>query len=479
MPIRFFDTLTKKKEVFSPVVDKTARMYTCGPTVYNFAHIGNFRTYLFEDLLRRWLKYRGYKVQQVMNLTDVEDKIIRDCQKEKISLKKFTEPYSKAFFEDLDTLKIERAEVYPKATEHIPEMVAMIQVLLDKGFAYKADDGIYYTISKFKNYGKLAHIKVKELKAGASGRVLADEYDKENLGDFALWKFWDDKDGDVFWEAEIGKGRPGWHIECSAMSAKHLTEAFKNSKFHPEKFVTLDIHTGGVDNIFPHHQDEIAQTEACVGKKFVNHWLHSEHLLVDNKKMSKSLGNFYTLRDLLAKGYNPLAIRYALLSVHYRQKLNFTFKVLEAATAALQRLNDFVHNLDEAHGEKNNPSISILIKDAQGKFEAALDDDLDISPALAAIFDFVSEINKISIHALSKSDAKTVLQFMEKVDSVLGVLYEEEKLPKDLQKLFDEREKARVSKNWARSDELRDELLKKGIAVEDTPHGTRWKRILS
>ncbi len=477
--MRFFNTLTRKKEDFSPVVKGKVRMYTCGPTVYDFAHIGNFRTYIFEDLLRRWLKYRGYKVTQVMNLTDVDDKTIRNSQLAKMSLKAFTEKYSKAFFEDLDTLNIERAEVYPKATEHIPEMVVMIRCLLEKGLAYKTDDGIYYPISKFKNYGKLAHIDVSKLEAGASGRVRADEYEKENVADFALWKMWDKKDGDVFWETEIGRGRPGWHIECSAMSAKHLSQAFKNSKFYPDKFVTLDIHTGGVDNIFPHHQDEIAQTEGCVGIPFVKYWLHSEHLLVDNKKMSKSLGNFYTLRDLLAKGYHPLAVRYALLATHYRQKVNFTLKVLDASAAAVQRLNDFILRLKEAHGEKNNPSVPVLINNAQAKFEAALDDDLDISPALAAVFDFISDINKLEIHTLTKSDAKKVLDFMEKVDSVLGLVQKEEKLPANLQKLFDERERSREMKDWARSDELRDELLKKGISVEDTPHGTRWKRILS
>lgn len=478
MPIRLFNNLTRKKEEFSPVAG-TVRIYTCGPSVYNYVHIGNLRTFMFEDILRRWLKYREYKIKQVRNITDVEDKIIRDSQKAKLPLKQFTEKYTEGFFEDIDTLHMERAEIYPLATEHIPEMVEMIKFLLDNGIAYKADDGIYYAISKFKDYGKLAHIDLKGLQAGASGRVRADEYEKENVGDFSLWKLWDKKDGDVFWETEIGKGRPGWHVECSAMSAKHLTTAFADHKFNPGKFETIDIHSGGIDLLFPHHQNEVAQTEACVGKKFVNYWLHSEHLLVDGKKMSKSLGNFYTLRDILAKGYNPIAIRYALFSVHYRQKLNFTFKSLDAAVVAVQRLNDFVHNLSEAHGEKSNPSVPILIKAAQDKFEASMDDDLDISPALAAIFDFMNEINKIGIHTLTKSDAKTIEDFMAKVDSVLGVIQEEEKLPADLQKLFDEREKARVGKNWARSDELRDELLKKGIAVEDTSHGTRWKRILS
>jgi len=477
--MKFFNTLTRKKEEFKPVVKGLARMYTCGPTVYNYAHIGNYRTYIFEDLLRRWLKYRGYKVKQVMNLTDVDDKTIRDSQKEKKSLKEFTEFYTKAFFEDVKTLGIEPAEVYPKATEHINEMVEMIKVLLQKGIAYKTEDGIYYSISKFKSYGELAHIDVEKLQAGASGRVKADEYEKENVADFALWKFWDQKDGDVYWETEIGKGRPGWHIECSAMSAKHLTEVF-NNKFQPEKFVTIDLHTGGIDNLFPHHQDETAQTEACFGKKFVNYWLHSEHLLVEGKKMSKSLGNFYTLRDVLAKGYNPLAIRYLLLSTHYRQKVNFTFEALEGATTAVQRLNDFMLKLKEAHGKANKAEIHDAIQKAKLQFEQSLDDDLEISPALAAIFELMNEINKhLDAHDISKQDAEAVIQFMEQANSVLGVFAKEEKLTPELQKLVDEREKARQIKNWSRADELRDELKKQGIAVEDTPHGQRWKRILS
>ncbi|MBW2969875.1 cysteine--tRNA ligase [Candidatus Woesearchaeota archaeon] len=476
--MKFHNTLTRKKEEFK--AGKTARLYTCGPTVYDYAHIGNFRTYIFEDLLRRWLKYKGYKVKQVMNLTDVDDKTIKNSQKEKTPLKEFTQKYSQAFFEDVKTLNIEPAEEYPKATEHIKEMVQMIQVLLEKGIAYKTEDGIYYSIAKFPEYGELAHIDLAQLQAGASGRVKADEYEKENAADFALWKFWDEKDGDVYWETEIGKGRPGWHIECSAMSAKHLTKAFEKGKFEPDKFETIDIHTGGVDNIFPHHQDEIAQTEACTGKKFVNYWLHSEHLLVDGKKMSKSLGNFYTLRDVLAKGYNPLAVRYLLIATHYRQKLNFTFEAVEAATTAVQRLNDFVLRLKEAHGSKNKPEIKEAIQKAKQKFEQSLDDDLEISPALAAIFELMNVVNKhLDNHELSKEDAQKTTEFMENINQVLGVLTEKEELAPELQKLLEEREKARQIKNWSRTDEIRDELKKHGIAVEDTPHGQRWKRIIS
>ena len=395
-----------------------------------------------------------------------------------MSLKAFTTKYAYAFFEDIKTMNLEKAEVYPNATDHILEMVEMIELLLEKGYAYKSDDGIYFSIAKFKSYGDLAHIDTKQLKAGASGRVLSDEYEKENVADFALWKFWDKNDGDVFWETELGKGRPGWHIECSAMSAKHLTDAFQKGKFHSEKFKTLDIHTGGVDNLFPHHQDEVAQTEALVNKPFAKYWMHNEHLLVDGKKMSKSLKNFYTVRDIVGKGYHPLALRYLLLSVHYRQKLNFTFEALDGAVTAVQRLNDFVKRLGEVNASKGD-SVSSIIEKAQKQFEVSLDDDLEISPALAAIFELMNSINKsMEEGKLSKADAKKVVAFMEQIDTVLGVLEQEESLPKELELLLKERETARNTKQWERADELRDELKKHNIAVEDTPHGQRWKRIL-
>ena len=476
--MKLFNTLSKAKEEFVPVDKKEVRLYTCGPTVYNFAHIGNFRTYIFEDLLRRWLKHQGFKVKQVMNLTDVEDKIIRDAQKEGISLKEFTERYTEAFFEDLQMLNVERVEFYPKATEEIKAMEALITCLLDKGIAYKTEDGIYFSISKFKEYGKLAHIDVKKLQAGASGLVKADEYEKENVADFALWKFWDPQDRDVFWETKWGKGRPGWHIECSAMSAKYLTSAIKDSTFIPGGFTTMDIHAGGVDLVFPHHENEIAQSEGCVNKPFAKYWLHSEHLLVDNKKMSKSLKNFYTVRDILSKGYHPLALRYLLLSVHYRQKLNFTFEALEGAATAVQRLNDFVKRLGEVTASKGE-SVYAIIEKARQQFEQSLDDDLEISPALAAIFELMTQVNKLlDAGKLSKADAKAVGKFMHEVDTVLGVLEQEEAIPKELAVLLKERESARESEQWKRADELRDELKKHNIAVEDTPNGQRWKRLI-
>jgi len=460
MPLKFFNTMTRKKEAFKPIKAGFAGFYTCGPTVYNYAHIGNFRTYIFEDIMRRTLKMSGYKVKQVMNITDVEDKIIKACNEQKIGLKEFTAKYTNAFFEDLKTLNIEPAEVYPRATETIPEMVAIIKTLMQKGYAYRGDDGtIYYSIAKFKDYGKLAHIEVSSLKAGA--RVKQDEYEKENVQDFALWKAWDANDGDVFWETELGKGRPGWHIECSAMSIKNLGETF-------------DIHTGGVDNIFPHHQNEIAQSEGATGKRFVNYWMHSEHLLVDNKKMSKSLGNFFTLRDILAKGYNTRGLRYILLSSPYRQKLNFTFGALDAAENTVSGLVDFVGKLEcLKSGAEDNKKISASAKKASEKFRKAMEDDLDTPNALQAMFDIVSATNKaIEEKKLSNANAAEVLAAMIEFDKVLGVLAEEKLALTDAQKaLVEKRQMARKSKDWKTADEIRKQLEAQGIILEDAEGG--------
>jgi len=466
--LKFYNSLTKKKQAFKPLKEKQVKMYTCGPTVYDYAHIGNFRAYVFEDLLRRYLKFKGFKVIQVMNLTDVDDKTIKGSQKENLSLKEFTSKYKKAFFEDIKTLNIEKAEFYPEATKTIPEMVELIKKLLKKGFAYKCDDSsIYFSIKKFKNYGKLSGFKIEELKEGA--RVCQDEYDKENPRDFALWKAYSKEDGNVLWETELGKGRPGWHIECSAMSMKYLGETF-------------DIHTGGIDNKFPHHENEIAQSECATEKKFVNYWLHCDHLIVNGQKMSKSLGNFHTLRDLLKKGFSPVAIRFLLLSTHYRSKLDFTEKNLEEAKTKTEKFNELILKLKEIKNEKINGkenSTESLIKKAETEFEKALDDDLNISLALTFLFDFVKEINKlIDEQKLSVKDAEKILVFLKKIDVVLGVMkFEEEKLPKELMLLIEEREKARKEKNWGKSDEIRNELLKKGIQLDDTKDGVRWKKI--
>lgn len=467
--LRFYNTLTRKKERFVPLEEGVVRVYTCGPTVYDYAHIGNFRTYVFQDVLRRWLKYRGYKVIQVMNITDVDDKTIRGSRCEGVPLREYTERYTKAFFEDLETLNIEKAEYYPKATEHIQEMVQLIKKLMERGYAYRGEDGsIYYDISKFKDYGKLSKIRFEELKVGA--RVKADQYGKEEARDFALWKAWDEEDGDVYWETEIGKGRPGWHIECSAMAMKYLGE-------------TLDIHSGGVDLIFPHHENEIAQSEAATGRKFVNYWLHSKHLMVEGKKMAKSLGNFYTLRDLLKMGHDPKAIRFLLLSTHYRQQLNFTFEGLKAAENTVQRLLNFVDRLKTARGPGCGHEIQSLMNKVKREFEEAMDDDLNVNLAIASLFSFVREVNRlIDQDKLSEEEAKRVGELLLDLDRVLGILGEvewevEEALPREVLELIQRREEARKAKDWKTADEIREKLRGMGILLEDTPMGVRWKRV--
>lgn len=462
--LRFYNTMTRQKEDFHPIEPGKVNMYTCGPTVYNYPHIGNYRAYIFEDLLRRYLKYRNYQVTQVMNLTDVEDKIIRDSQQTGLSLDAFTQQYKTAFFEDLKTLNIESAEVYPEATTHIPEMVQMIQALLEQGYAYEVEGSIYYRIDRFPNYGKLAHFDPGELQRGASGRIDIDEYDKDDVHDFALWKAWSPEDGDIYWDTELGRGRPGWHIECSAMSMKYLGAHF-------------DIHTGGEDNIFPHHENEIAQSEAATGQRFVNYWLHCRHLLVDNQKMSKSLGNFYTLRDLLAQGYKPKGLRYALLSTHYRQPMNFTLDGLSGAENAVQRLVDFMHALQTADG--GGADVSALLQQTQSRFEEALDDDLNIAVALGAIFEMVREINRaIANGQLSAAAAKAVAALMQRFDTVLGILAEDDAVDTHAEALLLERQKARQERDFARADAIRDELQQRGYAVEDAPQGSRLKKRL-
>jgi cysteinyl-tRNA synthetase len=464
--IRFFNTLTRKKEAFKPLETGKVKMYTCGPTVYDFAHIGNFRAFLFEDLLKRWLIQRGFKVTHVMNLTDIDDKTIKGSQKQGIPLRQFTDFYVKAFFEDIKVLNIQPAGVYPKATDHIPEMVVLIKKLMAKGVAYKGEDGsIYFSVCKFPDYGKLSHIKVGELKAGA--RVSQDEYAKEEAQDFALWKAWTPEDGDVFWDTELGKGRPGWHIECSAMSMKYLGETF-------------DIHCGGVDNMFPHHENEIAQSEAATGEKFVNYWMHNEHLQVEGKKMSKRFGNFYTLRDLLAKGYDPIVIRYLLMSTHYRQQFNFTFEGLEAAKSAVDRLRNFVRRLHGADGKESDGKVATLTAKAEACFGGSMDDDLNIAISLASLFDFVHEINNLlDGNMVSQSEAAEVGGLIMRFDEVLGVVGKveiEEALPSDIDGLVQKREEARKAKNWKEADAIRAQLKAMGIVLEDTTQGVRWHK---
>jgi cysteinyl-tRNA synthetase len=467
--MKLFNTETRAKEELIPSEDQHIRMYTCGPTVYNFAHIGNFRTYIFEDLLRRALKFFGYKVTQVMNITDIDDKTIRGALAEKVSLKTFTDRYTQAFFEDLQTLKIEKVEHYPHATDFIPQMIEIIQGLFDRGVAYRGADGsIYYNIEKFPTYGRLSHLHLDELKAGASERVAADEYDKEHVADFVLWKSYDAaRDGQIFWESPFGKGRPGWHIECSAMAMNILGK-------------TLDIHVGGVDNMFPHHENEIAQSEAFTHQRFVRYWLHSEHLLVDHKKMSKSLGNFFTLRDLLKKGYSGVQVRYLLLQTHYRTQLNFSFAGLDAAAKSLERLGDFIVRLRQIDQMTSSGAVEPFLKKAHQLFSEALSDDLNISAALAALFDLVREINALcDAGKVSKEEAHKALYLLEQFDQVLAVLPLQpvsEEIPADLQQLLAERETARAAKNWKAADTARDQISARGYLIEDTPAGARLKK---
>ena len=467
MALRFYNTLTRRLEEFAPIEPGHARLYTCGPTIHDFVHIGNFRTFLFEDLLRRYLKFKGLRVTQVMNLTDIDDKIIRKSMAEKIPFREYTERYRKAFFDDLMTLGIERVEHYPAASDYIDAMVDMIRVLEQKGYAYDVGGSWYFRIQKFPDYGKLAGIQLDQLKMGA--RIATDEYEKEQVGDFALWKAWDEGDGEVFWDTPLGRGRPGWSIECSAMATSLLGNHF-------------DIHTGGVDNIFPHHVNEIAQSEGATGERFVNVWLHSAHLIVENQKMSKSLGNFFTLRDLLARGHSPLAVRYLLLSTHYRQPLNFTFDSLAAAGEGLQRLYDFLDNVTSStlKTATPNPDVARAVETVQSRFEDALDDDLNMSPALGALFEFVREVNRaMTKQKLSYEDGRVILDTMDRFDTVLGVLKRQtDTVDAHVEALMAEREEARRQKNWARSDEIREQLSDMGIVLEDTSKGTKWKRRL-
>lgn len=464
MGLELYNTLTRKKETFKPIVSGKVGLYTCGPTVYDFAHIGNFRAYVFGDLLRRYLEYKGYEVKQVMNITDIDDKTIKGSQEKGIPLTQYTMKYKKAFFEDMETLNIKKAHLYPEATSHVKEMIEFVKKLLDKGNAYQMNGSVYFKISSFPEYGKLSKMKLDELKT--TERVLADEYEKEQIADFALWKGWEEIDGDVFWITDFGKGRPGWHLECSVMSMKYLGN-------------TVDIHTGGVDLIFPHHENEIAQSESFTGKRFVNYWLHNEFLMVEGKRMAKSSGNYYTLRDLLAKGYNPKAIRYLLLSTHYRQQLNFTFEGLKSAEGALSRLFDFIHNLKNIKNGKNNPKIKRLIQKTKKEFEEALDDDLNISQALSKIFDLVKEVNMlIEENQISESDAKNLTSLLQEFDNILGVLERGESIDEEVQNLISQREEARRDKNWELADKIRKDLESEGVILEDTPDGTKWKRKL-
>ncbi|MFN0083898.1 MAG: cysteine--tRNA ligase [Blastocatellia bacterium] len=462
---RLYNTFTNEVEEFKPLEPGKVRMYVCGPTVHDFAHIGNFRTFLFADLLRRYLKYKGYAVHHVMNITDVDDKIIRKSIEKGAGLREYTEIYTQYFFEDFDALGAERPEEVLRATDHIPEMIEVIRRLEKNGHTYVSEGSTYFRIGSFKGYGKLSKTNFDGNVAGASERMDADEYDKENVRDFVLWK--GAKEGEPFWESELGAGRPGWHIECSAMSMKALGETF-------------DIHAGGVDLVFPHHENEIAQSEGATGRPFVRYWVHAEFLMVEGQKMSKSLGNYYTFRDLVAKGFSPRAIRYLLLSAPHHKQLNFTMEGLRGAENTVERLNDFRRRLTELTPAAGaSAGIAELIRISRTCFDGALDDDLNTAEALAAVHDFVRETNTAMARGeVLADDRQALLALLDQFDSVFHVFgeVEQELLDSEIQDLIDERQAARKARNFARSDEIRDQLTGMGILLEDTKEGVRWRR---
>jgi cysteinyl-tRNA synthetase len=470
MALRLFNTHSRKIEEFAPS-DPAARpitMYTCGPTVYSRAHIGNFRAYIFEDLLQRHLELRGYKVHRVMNITDVEDKTIRGAREAGVPLQRFTEQFKAAFFEDAHTLRIKRADEYPAATDqrYIDRMIEMISVLISKGLAYQADDkSVYFRINKFPDYGKLAHFDLTQLQS--TGRVKHDEYDKEHIGDFALWKAWDEQDGAVKWDSPWGPGRPGWHIECSAMSTALLGDQ-------------IDLHCGGVDNIFPHHEAEIAQSEGVTGKKFVSYWLHCAHLLVDGQKMAKSLGNFYTVPDVLAKGYTGRELRYALLRVHYRVPLNFTWEGMNEARESLARVDEWLARLGEVakQGNVQHSTSNGKRSSKRTDFEDALDDDLNISAALGFLFESIRETNRaMDQNEMDAASASAWLDWWKRINTVLDLEADTDvAIPHEVAQLAEQRENARREKNWKRSDELRERISALGWEVRDTKDGPKLTR---
>lgn len=464
--LRFQNTLTGRLDPFEPVDPPRVGLYCCGPTVYTFAHIGNFRTFVFEDVLNRYLRWKGYDVRYVMNVTDIDDKTIRDSRAAGVSLSEFTKQYTATFLEDLQTLRVKRPDVLCPATEHIPEMEALVRKLLDKGLAYVGEGSVYFKIDAFPGYGKLSKKDFSGIRDGA--RVDSDEYEKENARDFVLWK--GAREGEPSWEAPFGAGRPGWHLECSAMSLKYLGDSF-------------DLHCGGTDLVFPHHENEIAQSEGATGKPFVKYWLHSEYLIVNGEKMSKSKGNFFTLRDLVTRGHNPLAIRYLLLSVPYRKPLNFTEEGVGQAQAALDRIHDFVDTLGRKALEPGETdAVTAACGEFLRRFEEGLDDDLNTSAGLAALFDFIREINRrLTEGGVRGGDRERILGCLGRVDAVLDVLNPcRLETPADdevrILGLVRQREEARRARDWKRSDALRDELRNLGVSVKDTPEGTVWKR---
>jgi cysteinyl-tRNA synthetase len=463
MTLFLFNTLSQSISEFVPLEGNRVRMYTCGPTVYNFVHIGNLRTFIFQDILRRYLIYKGFELTHVMNITDVEDKIIAAAADQGMGIQSYTEKYTNAFLEDMETLRIEKPDEMPRATDHIPEMVELINRLADKGLTYQRDGSTYFRIDRFPNYGKLARLEPNEVSSGM--RCDVDEYSKEDSRDFVLWKA--QKPGEFHWDNGLGPGRPGWHVECSAMSMKYLGESF-------------DIHCGGVDLIFPHHENELAQSEGATGRPFVKYWVHSAHLIVDSEKMSKSQGNFYTLRDLLGMGFGAIAIRYLLASVRYRTQLNFTFEGLAQASQAVQRVNDFLQKVREIPDRDfEDESLGESLSVAREGFEQGMDNDLNTSKALAALFIFIREVNPLLEKGdLGSSNKWAILEFFSSVNTVFATFQvEEDDIDDDqISVLITEREQARLNRDYRRADEIRQQLGEKGVVLEDTKEGTRWKK---
>jgi cysteinyl-tRNA synthetase len=464
--LRFRNTLTGHVDEFRPMREGEVGFYYCGPTVWNYGHIGNFRSAIAADILRRYLKFKGYRVTHVMNITDVEDRIIAESQKAGKSIDEYTAMYIDALWEDFDALGCERPDIVPRATRHIPEMVELIEKLLASDHAYRSDDSIYYRITSFPEYGKLSKIKFEGNIAGGSDRIKTDRYDKEDVRDFALWKA-PASETEPAWDASIGRGRPGWHIECSAMSMKYLGETF-------------DIHAGGVDLVFPHHENEIAQSEGATGKPFVRYWIHFEHLKVDGETMSKSKGNFYTFRDITAKGFSAAAIRYFLLSVPHNKQLNFTFDALSGAEKTVASLRDFRARLSEAKTEPGkNEKLSEAAARALREFETGMDDDLNTSIALAAVHNLSREVNTaLARKQVKAEDQRELLDAIDRFDTVLNIFGEQQRemLDSEIQSLIDERQEARRRRDFGRADEIRDDLSSRGIILEDTKDGVRWKR---
>ena len=465
MGLQFHNTLTQRQEPFAPLDGKTVRMYTCGPTVYSFVHIGNFRTFSFQDILRRTLRARGYSLDHVMNITDVEDKIIRNAMAAGQTIQEYTAQYTKAFLDDADLLRLERPERLVFATEHIDDMVKAIEALARGSHTYQSDGSTYFRIGTFPGYGKLSHMNLSGNVAGA--RVDVDEYEKDDARDFVLWKA--KKQGEPAWETPLGEGRPGWHIECSVMAMKYLGE-------------TIDIHTGGVDLVFPHHENEIAQSEAMTGKSFSRFWLHAEHLMVEGQKMSKSLGNFYTLRDVLNRGYSPESIRYLLTTTPYRKQLNFTFDGIKAAATSIERLRNFQYRVaNEQFAEGLDEAAEERAGAASKKFNDGLDDDLNTAEAVAAIFEYIRDANTAMDSAAFKSGnraaAQSLLADFDAIFDVLKPTQNEQGLSEsEIEGLIAERQQARKTRQFARADAIRNELLEKGVILEDTKDGVRWKR---